>query len=162
DSGKPGVKITEACEAFMSDCRRRNLKRSTIRSYEKALEYLERFCNAKGLELISEVEPSILLAFQNSREALPHQEGDKATALEASTARKELQILRAFFGFLLDHEHVEANYAKKLKPPREHRRPTMPFEQSEIDAMLTAAGTLDDDNPTARDRTRAHARAAVL
>src|SRR5207302_5556166 len=38
DSGKPGVKITEACEAFMSDCRRRNLKRSTIRSYEKALE----------------------------------------------------------------------------------------------------------------------------
>jgi integrase/recombinase XerD len=104
----------------------------------------------------------MLLAFQNSREAPPQHEGAKATPLEAATARKELQILRTFFGFLLDHEHVEANYAKKLKPPREHRRPTLPFEQAEIDAMLTAASLLDDDNPAARQRTRAHARAAVL
>jgi integrase/recombinase XerD len=162
DGGTPVVKIATACKAFMGDCERRNLKPPTIRSYEKTLQHFQDFCEKAEVSLIAEATPAILLQFQNGREVPPAEEGEKAKPLEPSTVRKELQTLRAFFRFLVDQGHADHNNAKKLRPPKESRRPTMPFSQPDVEALLAAAGGMDNDDPAMRDRTRKRARAIVL
>jgi integrase/recombinase XerD len=162
EEGKPVVIVDDACEAFLSDCRRRNLKPSTLRGYEKTLQYLGEFCRAEGLRLIMEVNQATLLQFQNTREVAPDEEGTKPRALEPSTVRKELQTLRAFFRFLLDQDHVEDNFAKKLRPPKETRRPTLPFSQADIDRLIEAGKALEDDNPSNRGKTRQRAVAVLM
>jgi len=160
--GRPVFTIAEACEAFLSDCRRRNLKRSTLQGYQKTLDHLRHFCVDQDLGLISEVNQAVLLQFQNAREVVPAHEGGRPRPLESSTVRKELETLRAFFRFLVDQDHAEQNFARKLRPPRESRRPTMPFPQEDVTALLKTASDLEDQNPILRERTRKRAVATIL
>src|SRR5215472_17424643 len=44
EAGNPVVTVADACGTFLADCRRRNLRPSTHRSYEKTLQYLRAFC----------------------------------------------------------------------------------------------------------------------
>jgi integrase/recombinase XerD len=162
EDGRRIVTVSDACEAFLVDCRRRNLKASTIRSYEKTLQYLHHFCVGQDLKLVSEVNQAVLLEFQNGRET-PRERGDgKPSQLEPSTVRKELQTLRAFFRFLVDQDHAEENFAKKLRPPKESRRPTLPFSQTDVEALIGAANALEDDNPYILAKTRKRAVAVLL
>jgi integrase/recombinase XerD len=162
ETGRPAVTVADACQAFLGDCRRRNLKRSTIRGYEKTLEHLRHFCADQEIGLIAEVTQTVLLQFQNAREVPADEEGGRPRPLEASTVRKELETLRAFFRFQVDQDYAEQNFAKKLRPPKESRRPTMPFPQEDVAALLATAATLEDKNPLIRERTRMRAVAAIL
>lgn len=85
-----------------------------------------------------------------------------AKPARSGTLRKELEHLRAFYAFLVDLGYVESNYAKKVKMPKESRRPTMPFAQAEVERLLTAAAQLEDDNLYVREKTRTRARAILL
>lgn len=162
DNGKVSIKVPDACTAFLADCRRRNLRKSTLVSYRNTLAHFERFASMTGLLLIAETNPGVLLAFQNAREVSATDEGKQAKSLEPSTARKELQTLRAFFRFLVDQGHVAENYAKKLRPPRETRRPTLPFTQSEVEALIEAARQLENDNPSLSSATKYRAEAVLM
>jgi integrase/recombinase XerD len=162
ESGRPAVTVAEACTAFLDDCHRRHLKPSTIRSYQKSVRHLQDFCTAQEIRLISEVNQSVLLPFQNSREVAAKDENHKPKPLEPSTVRKELQTLRGFFRFLVDQDHVQQNFAKKLRPPKESRRPTLPFSQPDVESLVGAAKTLEDDNPHIRENTRNRAAAVLM
>src|SRR5713226_2710064 len=162
EDGKPVATVVAACDAFLSDCRRRNLKPNTLRSYEKTLQHLRDFCASQDVGLIAEVNQGVLLQFQNARELPPVEEGGKPSALEPSTIRKELQTLRGFFRFLVDQDHAERNFAKKLRPPKESRRPTLPFSQADVEALVEAAIKLEDDNPNIREKTRQRSVAVLM
>jgi site-specific recombinase XerD len=82
--------------------------------------------------------------------------------LEPSTVGKELQTLRAFFRFLVDQDHAEETFGKRLRPAKESRRPTLPFSQVDIEALVKAASTLEDDNASIRAKTRRRAAAVVM
>ena len=161
-AGTVVVTVTEACEAFLADCRRRNLTAPTIRSYAKTLEHLRTYCEAAEVALIDEVDQGILLQFQNAREVRPDDPEGKPRPLEPSTLRKELQTLRGFFRFLVDQGSVDLNTAKRLRPPKESRRPTLPFSQGDIDKLVDAAASLEDDNPHVRHINRNRAEAILL
>jgi hypothetical protein len=74
DDDQPVITVAQACESFLSDCRRRNLKCSTVRSYEKTLQHLRDLCVREDIRLISEVSQGVLLQFQNARERQPENE----------------------------------------------------------------------------------------
>jgi site-specific recombinase XerD len=160
--GKSVITVADACDAFLGDCHRRNLKPNTIHRYEKTLQHLREFCASQDICLIAEVDQAVLLLFQNARELPPEEEGGNPTALEPSTIRNELQTLRGFFRFLVDQDHAERNFAKKLRPPKESRRPTLPFSQVDIEALIEAANTLADDNPRIREKTQKRAVAVLM
>ena len=154
--------VDQACKAFLADCQRRKLRPSTIRSYEKTLTHLKEFCDRRDLRLVAEINQGVLLEFQNGREKPPKTEGDRPGFLEASTTRKELQTLRGFFRFLVDQDNVSENYAKRLRPPKETRRPTLPFTQADIDSLVAASLSFEDDNPNNRERTKQRSIAVLM
>jgi integrase/recombinase XerD len=60
----------------------------------------------------------------------------------AASAASIVVYLRGFLRFCEESEWIERNPAKAIKPPRVTRKPTLPFEDSELDRALDAADKL--------------------
>jgi len=142
--------LHECIESYLGDCRARNLRASTIQSYEKTLEHLENFCRVRGAIHADQIDLALLTDFRASRKIKP------------STSGKELETLRSFSAFARKRGWMAENFARELTPPKEDGPPTLPFEPDEVDKILDACGRLEDDNPNTRERTRARARAMCL
>lgn len=150
-----------ACTSlYLADCEARKLQESTIKSYRKTMEHLKQFSESSGLRLMEDITLSVLTDFRARRTVT--KPGKDPVPIAGSTSRKELEALRAFFAFAVEHSWIPENYAKKLKPPKECAPPTLPFERTEVDAILAACSKLADDNPGTVERTRARARSLIL
>lgn len=137
-------------DSYIGDCCARNLKQSTITSYEKTLEHLEAFCRARGVLHVDHLDLGLLTDFRASRGVAP------------STSGKELETLRAFCAFAVKRGWMPENFAKELAPPKEDGPPTLPFSDAEVSQILDACGKLEHGNPAMLERTRLMARARCL
>ena len=72
----------------------------------------------------------------------------------ATSAVKRLEYLRRFLRFCEESEWIERNPAKAIRPPRVTRKPTLPFEDAEIDRALDAADRLQTWAPLVRSFAR--------
>ena len=52
---------------------------------------------------------------------------------------KRLEYLRGFLRFCKDSSWIDTNAAMLIKPPKVGHRPTLPFDESEMDRILKAA-----------------------
>lgn len=139
--------IEKAAQAYLADCRARNLAEGTITSYTKLLDHLrEAFPGAS----IRAIDPPALQRFRAGRKVAP------------GTQIKEIANLRAFFGYCVDCKWIPDNPASALKPPKETSIPTMPFTAAEITALLSACDRIDNPNQREIPRARLRARALVL
>jgi integrase/recombinase XerD len=142
--------LAAATESYLSDCRARNLKETTLVSYWKNLEHLKAFALGRGSAHIDQIDLALLTDFRSGRDIKP------------STSGKELALLRAFCGFAKKRGWISENFAQELEPPLEDGPPTLPFEDEEVDKILAACGKLEDKNPNTLARTRARAKALCL
>ena len=76
------AKVRRAYDAYIADCRSRNLAESTITSYEKTLEHFTAFCSLKSVSPIEECDLAMFSDFRSSRR------------VAGSTGRKELETLK--------------------------------------------------------------------
>lgn len=139
--------INTAVGQYLDDGRARKLQPSTIISYAKTLEHLAAFFPGKQ---VGQIKLDGLTQFRAAR------------VISAASATKEIQTLRSFFQFCLDREWITKNPARRLKPPKTDRLPTMPFTQDEVDRILEACNRIDNPNPREIPRARLRARALVL
>jgi len=153
--------LVSSIDLYVSDCRVRNLKESTITSYRKTLDHLRGFLEAIGRRSIEDLDLSMLTDYRASRTVQRPGE-DKPRPIAGTTSGKELETLRAFCAFAELHGWIPENYARKLKPPKEDGPPTLPFTRDEVDRILEACGRLEDDNTHTVERTRCRARALCL
>jgi site-specific recombinase XerD len=142
--------LGDSIDSYLGDCRARNLKGSTITSYEKTLEHLKAFCQGRGAVQVDQIDLALLTDFRAARDIQP------------STSGKELETLRAFSAFAVKRGWMSENFARELEPPREDGPPTLPFSDGEVNRILEACGKIDDGNPATRERTRARAKAMCL
>jgi integrase/recombinase XerD len=125
--------ITQAVEKYFDDATARHLAATTIRKRRELLEgKLLPFCKTKGLDLLKQMDVPILRSFRNS---WPY---------SALSAVKRLEYLRSFLRFCQDSGWIESNPAMVLKPPKVTHRPTLPFEDSDIERILKATDTLSE------------------
>ena len=89
-------------------------------------------------------------SFRASRGGTPH------------TQRKEIEHLRAFCAFCMDHDWISKNWAKKSKPPVGGNSVTLPYEPHEVSALLDACDKITNFNETFQERARLRARALIL
>jgi site-specific recombinase XerD len=140
--------LDEAIADYLADCTARNIRETTITSYDNTLTVLS---TALG--------PSTPVAHISLEKLTMYRQGRK---LAASSQRKELEHLRNFFTFCLDREWTPRNPARKLKPPRETAQPTLPFDREEVTKILAACGQITNKNVPAAEQARRRARAMIL
>lgn len=149
--------MRESIESYLGDCLPRNLKASTVGSYEKTFEHLEAFCRSRGVIHVDQIDLSLLTDFfvlAKSEEGTPR-------PIKPSTSSKELETLRAFCAFAKKRGWIQENHAKELDPPREEGPPTLSFEHDEVEKILEACGKLEDDNPNTGNARGRGKRSAV-
>jgi integrase len=134
--------LREAVAAFLVNCE--HLGANTQRKYRNRLErQLVPFCEARGIDVVSEVTLPVLDDFRASRKLSP------------TTSALELGTLQQFFAFCVDRHWITDNLAKRIKPPR-NIKPTavVPYTADEISRMLKACQSIGRSDYE-RKRTRA-------
>lgn len=128
---KPDVPtVSEAVQKFFADAQARKLSASTISKQKNILEKrLLPWCDKHGVRLLKSLDVDAIRRF-------------RATWLDAPiTAARNLERLRNFFCFCQDARWIDSNPAKAVKPPKVTQSPTLPFEPTDVDTLLT---TCDD------------------
>jgi hypothetical protein len=112
-SGQVGVvkadvpTVVRAVELYFDDAKARHLAATTVRKRRELLEgKLLRFCKAKGVSLLKQLDVGLLRSFRNG---WPY---------SALSTVKRLEYLRSFLRFCQDSGWIESNPAMVLKPPR--------------------------------------------
>jgi integrase/recombinase XerD len=123
--------IKAAISKYLEDSEARHLAPPTIRKRRELLEgKLLPFCDSKGYERLADLNVDTLRTFR------------KTWKFAATSAVKRLEYLRGFLRFCEESEWIERNPAKAIKPPRVTRKPTLPFEEAQVDRALEAAERL--------------------
>lgn len=150
EKARPVVYIADAVRDYLKDCRARKLAASTLISYENTLEGFAEYCAGRNLR---DMRGLRLDDFRGHRES---------RGLAANTQRKEIEYLRSFCVFALDHKWISENFAKKLKPPADTGPVTMPYEPAEVHALIDACDHITNNFVASATRAKKRARALVL
>jgi integrase len=134
-----GATLTDAASTYLADCEARHLAAATITDYRALLALLS--AHLPGAE-VDAIMPAHITSFRATRK------------ISASTARKELIALRAFFGFCRRNRWCEDNPAAEVRMPENDTAPTMPYTQAEVTALLAACERYGQ-SAAHRDRARA-------
>lgn len=129
-SGEPPP-LAEAVDLFLADLERRNLSRSVRVKFKRMLGQLLDFAAAQAVVRVSGFTVEHAHAFCSTWTYAP------------STARAELERLRQFFRFCLDADWIGRNPARPVRPPKETRRPTLPFSPEEMAQLLGVAKPIE-------------------
>lgn len=123
--------IEKAVEKYFADATARHLAATTIRKRRELVEgKLLPFCRDKGFHLLRQLDVDALRGFRN---------GWRYSALSAT---KRLEYLRGFLRFCHDSGWIDSNPAMLLKAPKVAHKPTLPFDEREIDRILRACDDL--------------------
>ena len=147
DATRPERTLAYAVSRYFADLPNRGVRASTIAKYRRTFNRLAAM--APGLRL-DELTPELLLRYRAGRKVAP------------GTHRCELITLRAFCAWCVDQGWLSHNPAKKLRAPKESGRPTLPFDQAEVDALLAAIDQLQNHNTADLRNARLRARALLL
>ena len=124
--------VSRAVELYFEDAAARHLAATTIQKRRELLGgKLLPFCRAKGISLLKQLDVATLRTFRSE------------WTYSALSSVKRLEYLRGFLRFCEDSGWIETNPARLLKPPKVTQRPTLPFEESEVERILAAADALN-------------------
>jgi hypothetical protein len=117
------ITIEQSCEAFLEDARARKLADATLYKYELLFRQLRTFTTQQGVRFLHELHLTSVRQFRAS-----WKDGNIA-------ASKKLERLRAFFRFAHESDWTEENPAQKIKNPKIHQPPTLPFNREQMVKM---------------------------
>ena len=116
--------VRESTATFLQHCHQ--LEASTLRKYRNILVKFAAFCAGAGIESMDELVLPQIDSYWAGR------------GLARTTAGKELQTLKQFFGFCVERNWMRENLAKKIKPLKAKAAPVVPYTAAEV-ACMTAA-----------------------
>ena len=124
--------IREAVAKNIADAEARNLKPESLKKIRDILErrFLN-FCSTEGYRVLKQLDVDAVREFRN--ELVRH--------YSPNSARKRLEYVRAFLTFCQHSGWIAVNPAAMVKAPRSKPSPTLPFDDTQIRAMLTVADT---------------------
>lgn len=120
----PGIR--EAAERFQGEIEASGVRDTTMVLVRRVLVHFLAWCDEKGYRRLSEIGIDEARAYRASWTYKP------------MTATKKLERLRSFFRFCHDSGWVERNPFAKVKAPVVRQKPTMPFSDEDMAAMLDA------------------------
>ena len=129
------MKLAVAQEAFLEDLRARALRQSTLKGYLAVFWMWLAKAEAEGKAELEDWDAAALRAWRNGGACAPGTHGVR------------LAKLKAFFRFAVDEGWLAASPAKRLRPPRNDARPTLPLTLAEMQALVLAASSVSGSVP---------------
>lgn len=126
DSKHPNVE--ECIALYRAELSARQITAKSLLGHNPVLNSLLRFCADKGIRDLRQFTLSLTEQYRQSWGA----------AVNGLSAIKYLGRLRGFFGYAVDHDWMETNFAKRLRNPKYKHPPTMPFSIEEMRQLLRA------------------------
>ncbi len=145
---KTSATLHQAAKQFLQDARARHLEASTVAVYDLVLRHFLAFAGSG--RALSAITVETIGEYRAQRK------------VAASTQRKEIEKLRAFFTWCVDRNFLPGNPAKKVRLPQVEELTTLPFSAEEVRRLLAACERLTSDNPAEIPAIRQRARAIVL
>ena len=124
------MKLAVVQEAFLEDLRARALRQSTLNGYLAVFRLWLAKAEAEGRAELEDWDAAALRAWRNGWACSPGTHGLR------------LSKLKAFFRFAVDEGWLAASPAKRLRPPRNDARPTLPLTLAERRALVLAASSV--------------------
>jgi integrase/recombinase XerD len=121
--------VEQAAHKFLLDVEARGLRESSRRKYQYVLDQLIEFGQQRGYIFLGQLGLDELRLFRQS------------WTNQGLSAQKKLENLRGFFRFCHDSDWIKTNPAKKIKMGRVESVQVLPFEDSDIEKILTACLT---------------------
>lgn len=141
------VTVQDACERFVADAKAR-LRASSVLKYEQSVKALKEKLGGKTLR---QVTVDDVRALRESWKVAP------------ITMQKRLEMVKAFFRFCVASGWISVSPATAIKAPAFKQEPTLPFEDEEIERILSA---LDKQylqaHPFSNETTKMKLRAFIL
>jgi site-specific recombinase XerD len=139
--------VESACDKFLTDAKARQLREASLRKYRQLFGQLKEYSRTRGLALLSNLTTDELVTFRSTW---------KNSNL---SAKKKLELLKAFFRFCTAAKLVPSNPAEGIKPPKIEDAQVMPFSDDDMQKILQSC----DAHPSGRGEDRAaQMRALVL
>ncbi len=132
---------------------RGDIEYGTWRKYRSKLRLLVAFCDVEGISELADVNIDVLEDFRRTRR------------IGSVTWKVELQSLRTFFGYCVNHKWMMTNPAKEMKGPRNIKpNEVVPYNLREEGEILAACDRIGGAKykRTAAVYERLRARAMVL
>jgi integrase/recombinase XerD len=140
------ISVVEACTKFLDDAKGRKLSKETIKKYK----YVTKELTGKyGTVRVEAVSVDDIRLMRND------------WTFAASTTRKRIEYLRAFFAFCITSDWISKNPAKSVRLPKQDAVPTLPFSDEEWTNIVTALGMYREIHPQIPEDTVKELRALV-
>jgi integrase/recombinase XerD len=141
----PVMSIEDACQKFLAELGVRGISEAARKKYRQLFQDLKTFCVRHGYGRIDNLGVEQLRDFRASwaiSEKAPQAKKNQKVGqpLSPLTAQKQLERLRAFFRFCVESEWIRKNPAAALREPNARPHEVMPFSESEMAAIMKAAG----------------------
>jgi len=142
------VSVSLAVDRFIADAKARNLRDSSLLKYEQSLKMLnERF----GERLLRTVTVDNIRSLREDWN------------VSGTTMQKRLETVKAFFGFCVDSGWIAMNPATTVKARVVKQKPTLPFSDDDVQAILAAVEKkYPEAHPASPVSTRAKIKAFIL
>ncbi len=119
--------VVEACEAYLRELEARHTRKSTREGYQSLFRQMQAFAAKEGIEALEGIDRAALRTWREQ------------WTWSASTQRRVLAQLKAFFGFARDEGWISESPAQAIRRPRSDTKPTLPLSVDEVRGLLRAA-----------------------
>ena len=121
------MKLSEACDAYLSDMQARHLRPSTQQGCKSLFRAWQTYADERELENLTNFDQPAMRAWRESWDCKP------------GTQRLRLSQLRAFFTHATRAGWITTSPVEYLKAPTATDQPTMPLSRHDIVSLVTAA-----------------------
>lgn len=101
----------------------------TLKSYQRDLNHLSRYCTNKPIERWQDVQQNDIRA---------HIAGRHRAGLSSKSLQRELSAIRSFYNFLLKKQIADINPAQHIKAPKQPRKLPKTLDVDQVTGLLEA------------------------
>lgn len=134
----------DLADKWIKDYGETNLAPKTLYRYKEMLD--SRILPAMGHMKIEKIKPLHLVEFYKNLQEDGIRKDGKAGGLSAQTIKHHHRLIHAIFETAVNEWHLLSyNPAANIKPPKVQKKEAKFYEEKDIQALLTALDTLDED-----------------
>lgn len=126
-------RLSQAVAAYIEDLKFRRKSENTVIGYRCQLQ---KFVGAMGVTPLRDIDSDAIQGFLASKK------GKRSDGMVASTLRKEVAVLRAFYAFCQRKGWVTENPAKDVSKPKIPKLVTQPLDRRDLDRMFAFARSM--------------------